>query len=94
MAQASFEPGTSRSRVLRSAHCATLAGKNPIENRIQKFYEKGRIQDLGTKIVQDKHMNGNTSEESSSALVPSLFRAIPPLKVPPPAHSLRGSGYR
>ena len=26
MAQASFEPGTFRSRVLRSAHCATLAG--------------------------------------------------------------------
>ena len=26
MAQASFKPGTSRSRVLRSAHCATLTG--------------------------------------------------------------------
>ena len=57
MAQASFEPGTSRSRVLRSTHCATLAGSKwfsweteNIEN-INKDFRRKR--DLGTMFINE-----------------------------------------
>ena len=69
MAQASFEPGTSRSRVLRSAHCAILAGGSLRAYSIHPIHLKlGRIiLDIGPhnrlcspifRFVSRRHLGG------------------------------------
>ena len=70
MAQANFEPGTSRSRVLRSAHCATLAGHTKESGEIKtthmKLVKKAGNNTEGNNIIEGRM---NTEKNSGSPVV-------------------------